>query len=166
MSWESELKKWLQKCSKLAVLGIGNPLRGDDALGLRVLKLLRGKAPKSVRLIESHTMPENFTDEVERFKPSHVLLIDSASFNAKPGTVRLVPPEDIAGLAVSTHALPFSIFAEIVERSVKAKVLLLGVQPKTVDFVKGLSPEAEKTAKEIAEKLIVVLAEVCARTEV
>jgi hydrogenase 3 maturation protease len=161
LSWEIELRKWLQKCSKLAVLGVGNPLRGDDALGLEILRLLNGKVPRNVRLIESQTMPENFTGEVERFKPSHVLLIDAASFNAKPSVVRLVPPEDIAGVAVSTHALPLSIFAEVIQKSVKAKVLLLGVQPKTVNFVEGLSPEVKKTAKKIAETLTVVLDEVC-----
>lgn len=161
MPWETELKQWLQKCTKLAVLGIGNPLRGDDALGLEALGLLRGKVPRSVRLIEAHTMPENFTGEVKRFKPSHVLLIDAASFNAKPGVVRLVPPEDIAGVVVSTHALPLSMFAEVVQKTVKAKVLLLGVQPKTADFVEGLTPEVEKAVKKIAGVLVRLLGEIC-----
>lgn len=158
MSWKSELRKWLQECSKLAVLGIGNPLRGDDAVGLEILRFLNGKVPYNVRLIEAYTMPENFTGEVERFKPSHVLLIDAASFRSKPGAVRLIPPEDIEGVVVSTHALPLSIFAEVVQLSVKAKVLLLGVRPKTVRFVEGLSPEVEKAAKYIAEALAVILA--------
>jgi hydrogenase 3 maturation protease len=161
LRWESELKKWLQKCGKVVVLGIGNPLRGDDALGLEILRLLRGRVPRRVRLIEAHTMPENFSGEVRRFKPSHVLLIDAASFSAKPGVVRLVPPEDIGGVAVSTHALPLSMFAEVVQKTVKAKVLLLGVQPKTVDFVGGLTPEMEKAAREIAEVLVRLLGEVC-----
>jgi hydrogenase 3 maturation protease len=151
----------LQGCSKLAVLGIGNPLRGDDAVGLEILRLLKGKVPRNVRLIESQTVPENFTGEVERFNPSHVLLIDAASFGAKPGVVKLVPPDGIEGVAISTHALPLSIFAEIVQKSVKARVLLLGVQPKTATFVEGLSPEVKKIAKDIAEALLVALAEVC-----
>jgi hydrogenase 3 maturation protease len=159
--WETELKQWLQKCSKLVVLGIGNPLRGDDALGLEVLKLLRGRLPRNVRLIDSGTMPENFTGKVKRFKPSHVLLIDATSFNAQPGIVRLVPPEDIDGVAVSTHALPLSMFTEVVQKSVKAKVLLLGVQPKTVEFVEGLTPEVEKVVEKVAERLANLLSKVC-----
>jgi len=161
LRWETELKKWLQKCSKLAVLGIGNSLRGDDALGLKVLKLLRSRVPRSVRLIDCGTMPENFTGEVKRFKPSHVLLVDAASFNAKHGVVKLVPPEEISGVAVSTHALPLSMFAEVVQKTVKAKVLLLGVQPKKVDFMEGLTPELEKAVQEIAKVLVRLLGEVC-----
>jgi hydrogenase 3 maturation protease len=156
-----ELRKWLLKCSKLAVLGVGNPLRGDDSLGLEILRQLKGRVPHNVRLIESQTMPENFTGKVERFKPSHVLLIDTASFDAKPGAVRLIPPEGIEGVAIWTHALPLSIFAEIVQKSIKAKVLLLGVQPKTVNYREGLSPEVEKASKKIAETIAEVLAETC-----
>jgi len=161
LSWESELRKWLKGCTKLAVLGIGNPLRGDDAVGLEILRLLNGKVPHNVRLIESETTPENFIDEVERFKPSHVLLLDAASFKSKAGAVRLVPTESITGMAVSTHALPLSIFIEVIQKSVKAKVQLLGVQPKAVDFVEGLSPDVEKIAKDVAEALVTVLAKVC-----
>jgi hydrogenase 3 maturation protease len=161
LTWETELKQWLQKCSKLAVLGIGNPLRGDDALGLEVLKFLHGKVPRSVRLIDCGTMPENLTREVKRFRPSHVLLVDAASFDAKPGVVKLVSPEDIGGVAVSTHALPLSMFAEVVQKSVKAKVLLLGVQPKKVEFVEGLTSELEKAVQNIAGVLVRLLGEVC-----
>lgn len=161
MLWEIELKQWLQKCNKLVVLGIGNSLRGDDALGLEILKLLRGKVPRSVKLIESGTMPENFTDEVKLLKPSHVLLIDATSSNAEPGVVRLVRPEDIDGLVVSAHALPLSMFAEVVQKSVEAKVLLLGVQPKIVEFAEGLTPEVEKAVEKVAEKLARLLVEVC-----
>lgn len=162
MPWLTELKKWVQNCPKLVVLGIGNPLRGDDASGLEILKQLRGRVSKKrVRLIDAGTMPENFTGEVKRFKPSHVLLVDAASFGAEPGGVRLVPPEDIAGVAVSTHALPLSLFAEVVQKTVKARVLLLGVQPKTADFVEGLTPELKKATKSIAEHLVELLSEVC-----
>lgn len=161
MPWETQLRKWLQKCNKVVILGIGNPLRGDDALGLEILLQLRGKVPRSVRLIDSGTMPENFTGEVKRFRPSHVLLIDAAYLNAKPGGVRLVPPEDIGGVAVSTHTLPLSMFAEVVQKNTKAMVLLLGVQPKEVEFVEGLTPELEKAVHKIAEVLMRLLGEVC-----
>ncbi len=161
MSFENELKNWLGACPKLVVLGIGNPLRRDDALGLDILKILEGKVPTSVRLIECQTAPENFTGEIKRLKPSHVLIIDSACFGANPGRARLVPPQEIAGVAVSTHAMPLYMLAEILEKSVGAKVVLLGVQPKIVDFGEGLSPALEGALKKIGEQLVGVLGEVC-----
>ena len=160
MSFEHKLKNWLGDCRKLVVLGIGNPLRGDDALGLDILKILKGKVSTSVGLIECQTTPENFTGKIKRLKPSHVLMIDAACFGANPGRARLVPPEKIAGVAVSTHAMPLHMLAEILEKSVGAKVVLLAVQPKIVDFGEGLTPELEGALKKIGEQLLGVLGEV------
>lgn len=161
MSFVNELKNWLGACPKLVVLGIGNPLRGDDALGLDILKILKGKVPTSVRLIECQTTPENFAGKIERLKPSHVLIIDAAYFGANPGGARLVPTEEIAGIAVSTHAMPLYMLAEILKNSIGAKVVLLGVQPKIVDFGEELSPELVVALKKIGEQLVGVLGEVC-----
>lgn len=103
---ENMLKKWMKNCSKLVILGIGNTLRKDYALGLEIFKMLRGKVPKSVKLIECRTSPEYFTREIKRFKSSHVLMIDAAHFKAEPGEAAFLPPEKIFGVALSTHAMP------------------------------------------------------------
>lgn len=161
MTFEKELKKWLTNCHKLVVLGIGNPLRGDDALGLEILRRLEGKVPSHVALIECQTTPENFTGKIKRLKPTHVLMIDAASFGAKPGKVKLIPPEKIAGMALSTHAMPLFMLAEILQKSIGAKVALLGVQPKTVDFGEGLTPELEKAVEKTAEVLAGLMTDVC-----
>jgi hydrogenase 3 maturation protease len=161
MSLDRELEKWLKHCRKLVILGVGNPLRGDDALGLHILRGLEGKVSPNVELIEGETMPENFTEEVERSKPSHVLFVDAAHFGAEPGTTILVPPEKIAGITVSTHAMPLYILAEILSKSINAKVALLGVQPKTVELSEELSPELKEATRKIAEVLANALKEVC-----
>jgi len=157
----SELEKWLKNCRKLVILGIGNPLRGDDALGLHILKGLESKVSPNVELIECETIPEDFTEEIERLRPSHVLFVDAAHFGAEPGTTKLVPPEKIAGIAVSTHAMPLYFLAEILQKSISAKVALLGVQPKTVELSEGLSSELKKATKKIAELLANALKGVC-----
>jgi hydrogenase 3 maturation protease len=161
VSLDSQLEKWLRRCRKLVILGIGNPLRGDDALGLHILKGLEGKVPLNVGLIEGQTTPEDFTEEIERSRPSHVLFVDAAHFGTKPGTTKLVPSEKIAGIAISTHAMPLYILAEILHESINAKVALLGVQPKTVEFSEELSPELKKATRKIAKVLANALKELC-----
>jgi len=161
VSLDSELAKWLKHCRKLVILGIGNPLKADDALGLRILKGLRGKVSPSVELIEAETMPENFTEEIERSRPSHVLFVDAAHFGTEPGTTKLIPPEKIAGITVSTHAMPIYVLAEILEKNINAKVALLGVQPKTIELSEELSPEIKEATRKIVEVLANALKEVC-----
>lgn len=153
MALADQIVAWLKGCDKLVILGIGNPMRGDDAIGIEIVKLLRGNVPENIKLLECQTVPENFTKEIRRFNPSHVLMVDAAHFEAEPGEAKLVPPEKISGVALSTHALPLSILAEILRKSINVKVMLLGVQPKKIEFGKKLTPELRKAAKKIAKAL-------------
>jgi len=156
LTLNNQIVSWLKDWKRLAVLGIGNPLRGDDALGLEVLNQLKGKVPENVKLFECEMAPENFLGEIELFSPTHVLMIDAAQLGAEPGSTRLLAPERMAGTAVSTHALPLSILAEILRQDLEAKVALLAVQPERSEFEEGLSPTVQKAAKQIAGAIVEV----------
>jgi len=153
LALRDQIAAWLGYCERLAVLGIGNPLRGDDGVGMEVVKMLRGKVGGSVRLFECEMMPENFLGEIERFSPTHVLMIDAALLEAKLGEARLISPEEIAGTAMFTHALPLSILTRLLQEHIGAKVTLLGVQPKRTEFGEELSLELREAAKQIAETI-------------
>ncbi|MEM2971217.1 MAG: hydrogenase maturation peptidase HycI [Candidatus Bathyarchaeia archaeon] len=159
MALKNALKKWLMKHRKLVILGIGNPMKGDDALGIEILKLLKNKMPKNVKLIECQITPENFTGKIRRFKPSHVLIIDATQFGAKVGEAKLFLPNRISCSALSTHTMPLSLLAEIIQKSIGARVMLLGIQPKNVNFGEKISPEIQKAIKETAKIIVEVLKE-------
>ena len=156
MTLTAQITGWLKNCKILVVLGIGNPMRGDDAVGIEIVKLLKGKVPKNVKLLECQTVPENFIGELKRFNPSHVLMIDAAHFEANPGEARLIPPEKISGVTISTHAIPLYVLAGILQETVNAKVLLLGVQPKTTEFGAEMTEELREAAENIAKALMSV----------
>ena len=42
---QEELKKWLSKAERVVVAGIGNPMRMDDFVGVKIVQDLRKKAP-------------------------------------------------------------------------------------------------------------------------
>jgi hydrogenase 3 maturation protease len=153
LSLESQISEWLRNCQRLAIMGIGNALRGDDAVGVEVVKQLRGKVPSRVKMLDCGTVPENFMQELESFKPTHVLMIDAANLETAPGKTRLIPPEEIAGFALSTHSMPLSFLAGIIHQELKSKVVLLGIQPYSTAFGEGLSPNLRKAAKQIAENI-------------
>jgi len=160
LSIRKELASWLRGARRLVILGIGSPIRRDDSIGLAIVNQLKGKVPRTVRLINCETVPESFTRDVERFHPTHVIMIDAALLKLPPGRARLVPPEKIKGLAISTHTLPLNIFAEYVKQTTKAKVILLAIQPKDTSFGTGLTPELEKTSKSLAELLEKIVANI------
>ena len=113
---------------------------------------------KNVFLIECETVPESYVGQIAKFNPSHVLLIDAGMLGLEPGQAKLVDVKQLAMYpAISTHALPLRIFCELIEEMTKAKIALLAIQPKNVDFGEGLSPELEKTAEQITRILLRIL---------
>jgi hydrogenase 3 maturation protease len=125
---------------------------------VKTVKNLRGKVPRFVHLIECETIPEDFLESIVQFKPTHVLIIDAASMDLKPGSSRLVEPNQIKGYTISTHALPLRIFCEYISKLTKAKIALLSIQPRDTSFGEGLTSELEKTVKRLSSILVGILA--------
>ena len=152
---QKELKQWLAKPGKVVIAGIGNPIRTDDFVGVKIVQDLQGKVPKNVCLIECETVPESFLQEIVDLKPSHVLLIDGAILGLKPGEARLVFPEQVTDFpAITTHVLPLRIFCEYVMQATKARIGVLLIQPGNTEFGEGLTPQVQEAAEKITETVL------------
>ena len=153
-----EIENWLSRSGTIVIAGIGNPIRKDDFVGLRIIRDLQGKVSENVVLIECETVPESYLQEIIDLKPSHLLIIDAAILGASPGRTKLINPEQVAGFpAITTHVLPLRIFCEYISTAVAAKIGLLLIQPGNVEFGEGLTPEVEATAERIARLLLDLL---------
>jgi len=158
-SIQDALEKWFANAERVVVAGIGNPIRRDDFVGVKIAQDLKGKVSKNVCLIECETVPESFMQEIVDLKPSHVLLIDAAVLELKPGETRLVFPEQVADFpAVTTHMLPLRIFCEYITKMSEAKIALLLIEPQDTEFGEGLTGIVQTAAEEITKKLIELLA--------
>jgi hydrogenase 3 maturation protease len=153
-----DLKNWFADAQKVVLAGIGNPIRSDDYVGLKIVQALQGKVPETVCLLECETVPESYLLDIEAFNPTHVLLIDAAFLGLKPGEASLVDVEKIADFpAITTHILPLRIFCDYIEKATGAKIGLLLIEPKCIEFGEGLSAEVESTAKRLAILLLELL---------
>jgi hydrogenase 3 maturation protease len=151
---QEELKKWFTNAERVVVAGIGNPIRTDDFVGVKIIQNLQGKVPEKVYLIECETVPESFMPEIVDFKPSHVLLIDAAILGLKRGETRLVFPEQVTDFpAITTHVLPLRIFCEYITKMTEAKIALLLIEPENTEFGEDMTP----TVQAAAEKIVAVL---------
>jgi hydrogenase 3 maturation protease len=152
---QKALEEWLANSERVVVAGIGNPIRSDDFVGVKIVQALQGKVPERVYLIECETVPESFLQPIVEFNPTHVLLIDAAILGLKTGESRLVNPEQMTAFpAISTHMLPLRIFCEYITSTTKAKIALLLIEPGNVEFGEGLTPEVQATAEKITKMLL------------
>ena len=155
---EKELANWLTGAKKVVIAGIGNPIRTDDYAGLKIVEQLKGKLPETVCLLECETVPESYLLEIEEFYPTHVLLIDAAFLGLNPGEASLVDVEKIGDFsAITTHLLPLRIFCDYVKQVTGAKIALLLIEPKSMEFGEGLTAEVQVAAERLTKILLGLL---------
>jgi hydrogenase 3 maturation protease len=160
MSLEQDLREYFgMRPRRVVIVGIGNPIRGDDAVGPRIIELLESRPIEDVLFLNTESVPEAFTGKVEKFNPTHVLLVDAANFHGAAGETKLINGEQIGGQAVSTHSLPLNIFISYIEKSLDLSVLLLGIQPLSIGLGAPISEIVEATAVSIADTLYKILSE-------
>jgi hydrogenase 3 maturation protease len=143
---------------RVAVLGIGNELRGDDAVGTLAAQQLRKYFHTGhVLIVDGSLAPENCTGVVRRFQPDLVLLIDAADMNMPPGTICWLPWRETDGLTASTHTLPLHVLMGFLVNELGCEAVLIGIQPQQTTFNTLLSPAVQRALDCIVEVLTVQL---------
>ncbi|MFZ5799774.1 MAG: hydrogenase 3 maturation endopeptidase HyCI [Candidatus Omnitrophota bacterium] len=155
---DEELRKLQDNLQgKTVIFTVGNLLKGDDGFGPVLASRIRDKLPL---VIDGGISPENFVHSIIREAPDTILVIDAADFKGKSGQARVFTPEEVQHLGYfSTHSFPISFILKYLKDNCQnAKVIFLGVQPKSVRFGEGLSQEMEETAGCLRQLLIDTLA--------
>ena len=156
------LKNKLLNAKKVAILGIGSELRGDDVAGLlaaqQIEKNTKGKSiTPQLQVFIGETAPENLTGEIKNFQPTHLIIIDAAELNKEPGHIEIMEPETISGTSFCTHALPLKIVIGYLLESFKFQAIIIGIQPKTLTFGAQPTKEVVAAAKNIAKTITKLL---------
>ncbi len=152
IGFEEELKDFIAGAEKVAVLGIGNDLRKDDGLGLFIIDNLNIDDPR-IMIENVGSVPEGFAKSLASFGAERVIMVDAADMLKPPGHVELVTKDRIGGIAISTHRMPLSFLMMYLEQETGGKTILIAIQPKSIQFGEGLTPEIQ----EVADKTIVSL---------
>lgn len=124
---------------RVAVLGVGNILRGDDGFGIALVQRLAERG-LPLLAVDAGTVPENHVAVAARFSPDTVLLADCLDHGGLPGDVAVLAGEELSEEVVSTHGFPLSMLMDEIARRTGAAVRLLGVQPADLTLGAELSP--------------------------
>ena len=135
----------------VVVVGVGNPLRGDDAAGCLVARRLQGTP--GVCVIEAEEVPESFVGDIAAAVPDAVALVDAVDLGREPGAVAVLEKEQVAAYAPTTHRMPLSLVMEVAHRRTGADVFLIAVQPSRVDFGTLPTPEVSDSVERLAGML-------------
>ena len=144
------LMRYILRSSGMNILlGIGNPIRGDDGVGPYIARTFQHPSWKP---IDCGTAPENFTSLVRRERPVHLILVDAADMGLSPGEFRIIPRECIVDLSFSTHGPSLQLLIKYLS-SLLPDVILIGIQPGENAEGEQISPAVKKGADELKMQL-------------
>jgi len=138
----------------LRVVGVGNPWRSDDAVGLVVARRLREVLPAEVEVLERAGEPTGLIDAWEG--ADAVWLVDALSSGASPGTVHRLDaseqPLPAALFRTSTHHFGL---AEAVELGralgrLPQQLVVYGIEGANFGAGDELTPEVDLAAEAVA----------------
>jgi hydrogenase maturation protease len=131
------------------VIGVGNPVRGDDGVGIEVVRRL-GTGTVAASPIQLIDLWEG-ADEV--------VVIDAARAGARAGTIHRFEvgsePLPTRVLAASTHSVGV---AEVIELAralnrLPARLLVYGIEAGDLSHVGVLSPEVEAAVSKVVAEV-------------
>jgi hydrogenase maturation protease len=140
---------------RIALLGLGNLMRTDDAFGMLTLERLArdNRLPEGVRIVEGGTLGLDLLDSLRDI--THVLAIDAVETGAAPGTLVKFADEEMANLPISksVHLLGFSDLLGVLRLMdcAPAETVLLGVQPESTDWGTVPTPKVAAAQDQIVE---------------
>jgi hydrogenase maturation protease len=146
----------------ILVLGLGNPLLGDDGAGLVALEQLeQAMGPQGgLEFVDGGTQGVYLLPYLENREK--LLILDAVDFGERPGQVGTFDPMCIplgVGPKLSPHQAGFEEVLGLLELlgHVPKESVLLGVQPKSLRLGDPLSEEVRLGLSKVLEKAIGVL---------
>jgi hydrogenase maturation protease len=133
--------------TRTVVIGVGNPLRGDDAAGVTVADRLRERVPVGVDVVACSEEPSRLMEAWEGAES--VVLVDTVSSGAAPGTLHRFDAGDeplpARSFRSSTHAIGIADTIELARAlgRLPRRVCVWGVEAGGFATGAELSPAVE-----------------------
>lgn len=140
---------------RTVVVGIGNPLRGDDAAGSLLAQQLAARWSGPV--FDAEEAPERLLGAIAEEQPDVVLLVDSVYLAAEPGAVALLHSGDMEAYWPSTHRAPLSLLMDYLGARTGAEVLLLAIQPQHTALFGPPSRAVSDSVSLLVDELLLAL---------
>lgn len=128
---------------RIAILGLGNLMRTDDAVGMLAAQALgtEQRLPAAVQVIEGGTLGLDLLHPLDGV--SHLLAIDAVDAGEAPGTIVRFCNQELAALPISksVHLLGFAdlIGALRLMGNEPEHVVVLGIQPEVIGWGTALT---------------------------
>lgn len=140
------------------LLGIGNILLSDEAIGVRVIeKCEQDRRFAAIDIVDGGTAGMELLDEIAD-RPL-VVIVDAIRSKEEPGTIHLLEDEQVPRLfsqKLSPHQLGLSdvLSALVMTEEFPKKIFLVGVVPESIEPGIGMSESIAGKVDQVISQLI------------
>lgn len=155
--WERDVHSCLLGAGEGVVhlVGIGNPIKQDDGVGLKIVSNLRrllGPSPTpKIRIHPPSVNPEKVMSEVAA-KGERLVVLDAVEGNKEPGSIICARLDQTKFGFFATHNLPLKLVPGIAEAP--GETFVIGVQPESL----GVGEELSLTVNAASDRLVAAIA--------
>lgn len=137
---------------RTVVVGVGNLLLKDEGIGVHIAHALQQTdIPHDIKVIDGGTSPDlpYYLKDTDK-----LVIVDAVKAGGKPGTVYRFHPHDVnieSEEMVSVHALGLEQSLKIMRLtgSEPREIVIIGIEPKEIDWGTELSAELQQKMPEI-----------------
>jgi hydrogenase maturation protease len=146
-----------QYLPRIVIVGVGNLLLKDEGVGIHVIQRLQEiDLPSDIELIDGGTAPDLIAYTKAGDK---LIIVDAARAGGEPGSVYRFLPEDLAsetGTLASAHELGVELNLKLMSlmRNEPKEVIIIGIEPKEIDWGTELTPELQEKIPEIVKVVL------------
>lgn len=130
---------------RIAVVGIGNILMGDEGVGVKVVEeLRREKLPEGVELFDAGTAFHALIGELVEF--DKLVIVDAVKGGEPPGTIYRFELEEIEnkgtgpGLSLHEVGVMETLILERLVHRIPERIVFIGIEPMRIELSVELSP--------------------------
>lgn len=143
------------------VIGVGNEIRGDDAVGLYVCRALKGRLPHQCKVVEDSGDGVHL---MELWKSSQAtILVDAVRSGTEPGQIHRYEahqwPLPATLFQNSTHAFGVLQAIELARamNQLPETLIVYGIEGACFDKGVGISPLVERAGRKVAESIALAI---------
>ena len=123
---------------QMLVVGVGNPMRGDDEAGLVLAEKVAEKL--NLEYLRCEEVPENYVGQMLDNPADTILLVDAVDMKQAPGEIGLLSPDELADNGISTHNCSVGLLAKVLAGIKDKQMLILAVQPQQLGWGQPVTP--------------------------
>ncbi len=127
---------------QMLVVGVGNPMRGDDEAGLILAEKVAEKL--NLEYLRCEEVPENYVGKMLDNPADTILLVDAVDMKQAPGEIDLLTPDELADNGISTHNCSVGLLAKVLAGVKDKQMLVLGIQPQQLEWGRPVTPQVRK----------------------